>query len=69
MSAPGFTAEASLGKIRENYVPTSRTQAETGGVQPQGIWVTQWGDIIYCYDEGGFSGCTTVGHIHRFTAF
>ncbi len=69
MSIPAFTAEASLGKPTESYVLRSDAPATTGKVEPQGLWVTQWGDIIYCYNEGGFSGCTTVGHVRQHVLF
>jgi len=60
MRLPEFTAEASLGKIREGYLLASKALAATGSVVPQGLWVTPWGDIVYCYNEGGFSGCFTI---------
>lgn len=62
MGIPGFTAEASLGKIKGSYALTSEAPAETGKILPQGTLVRQTGDgvdIIHCYDEGGFSGCWT----------
>ncbi len=68
MSMPGFTAETSLGNIMRSYILTSRAQAETGGVAPQGLIVTPWGDLVYCYNEGGFSGCFTI-HRHSYTLF
>ena len=68
MIIPGFTAETSLGKVMGSYVLTPGAQAETGGVAPQGLWVTPWGDLIFCYNEGGFSGCFTI-HKHSYTLF
>lgn len=85
MRLPEFTAEASLGKIRESYVLTSKTAAETGRVLPQ-----QWGESqdlrvcrTICWGVIGSRGfpsimCYTlcppgVGHSHKgaggFTAY
>lgn len=59
MSIPGFTAEASLGKIRESYALTLGLTAETGKVLPQLFCLPdEGGTTCYqCWDEGGFSGC------------
>lgn len=61
MTIPGFTAEASLRKMRESYRLTSKTQAETERVLPQGYHlapITGIGGIlgwqlIYCDVAGG----------------
>lgn len=68
MSMPGFTAETSLGKMRDSYVLTTEARAETGRVLPQGFHVTPNGDLIFCYNEGGISGCFTI-HRHVYTAY
>lgn len=60
MTIPGFTAEASLAKTMQHYVLASGAAAEAGRVLPQGLFVSPNGDLIYCYNEGGFSGCFTV---------
>jgi hypothetical protein len=60
MRLPEFTAEASLGKIEEPYISTSGTTAEAGRILPQGYVHTPGGGLIYCYNEGGFSGCFTI---------
>jgi hypothetical protein len=61
MTIPGFTGEASLGKMEESYRLTSETEAETGRVLPQGyavVPITDVGGIIgwqlvYCDISGG----------------
>ncbi len=69
MNIPGFTAEASFGKMMESYVLTSDAPAETGRVLPQFCRRSGDGfDCTYCWDEGGFSGCYT-NHIHIPTLF
>jgi|HubBroStandDraft_2_1064218.scaffolds.fasta_scaffold655056_2 hypothetical protein len=35
---------------------------DDGKVVPQGFIVTPGGDVYYCYNEGGFSGCFKIGH-------
>ncbi len=53
MTMPGFTAEASTGKIRENYVLTPAVGAKAGRVLP-----AYW-DIYPCYTraDGGVGYC------------
>jgi hypothetical protein len=58
MSIPGFTAEASLGKIKEGYALTQERAAEGGKVLPQFCISGEGGTTCYtCWDEGGYSGC------------
>ena len=61
MSMPEFTAEASLGKIKESYTLTLGFGAAGGKVLPQGFCLPDEGGITcyQCWDEGGFSGCIT----------
>jgi len=67
MKIPGFTAQASLGKTKEHYDLTSGTTVAAGKIVPQGFINTPNGDLVYCYNEGGFSGCFTVMHHHAYT--
>jgi hypothetical protein len=63
MSMPGFTAEASLAKAEQHYSHAAGAgAAEAGMVRPQGLSVRN-GHLIYCYDEGGFSGCVDLGYV------
>jgi hypothetical protein len=62
MTIPGFTAESSLGKVREDYVFRPGAPAASGGVVPQGLSVDRGGNIWYC---DPIVGCTIVGHIIR----
>jgi hypothetical protein len=51
MRLPEFTAEASLGKISEDYVLSLGAKEEAGRVLPQGYYVRQSRDgvdIVYC---------------------
>jgi hypothetical protein len=68
MSMPGFTAEASLAKAEQHYSHAAGAgAAEAGMVRPQGLSVRN-GHLIYCYDEGGFSGCVDLGRVGARTA-
>lgn len=61
MSTPGFTAEASLGEMRESYVLTLKLATESGKVLPQAFCRSDEGGTtcFQCWDEGGISGCIT----------
>ena len=59
MRMPGFTAEASLRQATTGYWAEA-VSLEAGRVLPQGLFVNLHGDLIYCFDEGGFSGCFTI---------
>jgi len=65
MRLPNFTAEASLGETKKQYTLCSRIEAEAGKVVPQGYILSPNGDLWYCYDEGGFSGCFQIGSGRR----
>jgi hypothetical protein len=65
MNTPGFTAEASLDRMSENYVFSSNHASETGRVMPQ-LFVRWW----EC-GEGGCPvfncsefGCFYAGMVH-----
>jgi hypothetical protein len=62
VKTPGFTAEASLGKLTKDYVLRSEDRRHDGSVRPQGLFVDRNGNIWYCDDV---VGCTQVGHIFR----
>jgi hypothetical protein len=48
MTTPGFTAEASLGKVKETYILTSVASAETGGVVPQFCFRSPGSNYVTC---------------------
>ena len=54
MNTPGFTAEAALGKMKENYALNLGHATENGRVVPQFCFGNT---CCTCFDEGGFSGC------------
>jgi hypothetical protein len=63
MRMPGFTAEASLAKTKQHYALAAAPRADAGRVVPQGLFVNPTNHhLIYCYDEGGFSGCVDLGY-------
>jgi hypothetical protein len=62
MRMPGFTAEASLAE-KLHYLLAVKPAAEGGKVVPQGLYVNGAGHLIYCYNEGGFSGCIDFGRV------
>jgi len=53
MSMPGFTAEVTVGSIKESYALTPKAAAEGGNVQPQGLFVNPNGDLVYCDNTVG----------------
>ena len=68
LRTPGFTAEASLAKTAQHYGLGPAGTAGAGRVIPQGLFVNPGnGHLIYCYDEGGFSGCVDLGYRGPFT--
>ena len=63
MRMPGFTAEASLVKTKQRHALAPVAAANAGRVVPQGLFVNPSNHhLIYCYDEGGFSGCVDLGY-------
>jgi len=48
MSIPGFSAQASLGKVKESYMLKSRASAETGGVLPQFCFRPPGSNYVTC---------------------
>ncbi|GEM_PF-4915132 len=70
MSMPGFTAETSLGKMKDSYVLTLKLATESGKVLPQLFCRSDEGGTtcFQCWDEGGFSGCISF-RTPRFVAF
>jgi predicted molibdopterin-dependent oxidoreductase YjgC len=48
MTLPGFTAEASLAKVKERYILTSKGLAETGMVVPQFCYRTPGSPFETC---------------------
>jgi len=59
---PGFTGEVSLSKKPQYYRHAMRHAAEVGRVLPQAL-IVRGGNLIFCYDEGGFSGCWVVAKV------
>jgi hypothetical protein len=60
---PGYTAEASLTKTKQHYSLAPAATADAERVIPQGLFINPTnGHLIYCYDEGGFSGCVDLGY-------
>jgi hypothetical protein len=53
MNMTGFTAEATLGKMNDNYALTLR-DAPSSGILPQ---FCIGNTCCTCWSEGGFSGC------------
>ena len=58
MNTPGFTAEASLGKMKEPYALTLEHAEEGAKVLPSVS--TSYLAITHCWSAGGLSGCYTV---------
>jgi hypothetical protein len=55
MTIPGFTAEASVGKVKESYFLTSEAPAESGMVLPQCMRIWTGRDFIWvgCFYKTG----------------
>lgn len=70
MSMPGFTAGASLRKLKDVYALAPGLAVEAGTVQPQLFCRSDEGGTtcFQCWDEGGFSGCYSF-RIPRFLPF
>ena len=54
MNTPGFTAEATLGKMKDNYALTLRYASESSSILPQ---FCIGNTCCNCWAEAGFSGC------------
>jgi hypothetical protein len=57
MNMPGFTAEASLAKVGQRYVLSTRTQTNAGDVMPQLYSVGNTGSSHGPMGSGGICGC------------
>jgi len=75
MTVPGFTAEASLGKVKESYIFTSQLSAETGRVLPQFCFHQPGSNYVTCgecFDTNGDGvpdTCWYYTHRLAFTLF
>ncbi len=58
MKMSGFSAETSLGKVKEGYTLTLGHARESGKVLPQLFCLGH--TCCQCWDEGGFSGCVCL---------
>jgi hypothetical protein len=54
MNTPGFTAEATLSKMKDNYALTLRDASVSSGILPQFCIGNM---CCNCWSEAGFSGC------------
>ena len=69
MRLPEFTAESALGRSSESYAAAPAVTSATGSIQPQGYVHTPGGGLIYCFNEGGYSGCFTIRTGHPQTLY
>jgi len=53
MNIPGFTAEATVGEVKESYALTFRRAAQNGSVLPQSTscqcFYYTWGVVCRCF--------------------